>query len=165
MEIGFIVNQLLGSVSLLLFVAWVYLVIVTRKKKTGLFDDRVESELAEKRLRRLKAFLSVAAISVGVSITVALYAVIVQPSEEGVAATVVFAILVFAAVLFHVGAIGGWVIYLKGRRKASTVLSTNMSMRPGTEPGVDCRQCGHSNDRSASFCTGCGQSLPTPEPA
>ena len=165
MEIGFIVNQILSSVSLILFLAWIYLVVVTLKKKAGLFDDRMELGLAERRLRRLKVFLLVAGVSVPISIPVILYAVIVQPSEDGAATNAVFSILVFSAVLFHIGAIGGWVIFLRGRRKASSVLSDSLRGQSGGEPRVICRQCGYSNDNWASFCTGCGQPLSGPEPA
>ena len=127
-------NQILSSVSLILFLAWIYLVVVTLKKKARLFDDRMESGLAERRLRRLKVFLLAAGVSVPISIPVILYAIVVQPSEDGAASAVVFSILVFSALLFHIGAIGGLVIFLKGRRKASPVLSGNLSVIPGNEP-------------------------------
>ena len=77
----------------------------------------MEPELAERRLRRLKKFLIVGGISVAAVIPVTLYAAIVDPSEEGAAFAVVFSILVFCYVLFHIGTIGGLVIFLKGRRE------------------------------------------------
>ena len=96
--------------------AWIYLVYVTLKKKTNLFHDQMEPELAERRLRRLKNFLLVAGISLAASIAAALYAVKAAPSEESAAGSVIFFILLFSLVLFLIGTIGGWVIYLKGRR-------------------------------------------------
>ena len=100
-------------------VAWIYLVYVTLKKKANLFHDHMEPELAERRLRRLIYFLLVAGISVAAFIATILYAVIADPPEEAAASGVVFFILVFSVVLFHIGTIGGWVIFLKGRRKTT----------------------------------------------
>jgi len=105
----------------ILSVAWIYLVFVTLKKGPRLFDDRMDPELAQRRLSRLKKFLLVAGISVAAFIPVTLYAAIVHPSEEGAASAVVFSILVFCAVLFHIGAIGGLVIYLQGRQNTGVV--------------------------------------------
>ena len=96
--------------------AWIYLVYVTLKKKTNLFHDQMEPELAERRLRKLKKFLLVPGISLAASIAVVLYAVIADPSEESAAGGVVFFILLFSVGLFLIGTIGGWVIYLKGQR-------------------------------------------------
>ena len=98
-----------------LLAAWIYLVFMTLKKKTNLFHDHMEPELAERRLKRLRKFLLAAGVSVAAFIPVTLYAAIVDPSEEGTAFAVVFSILVFCALLFHIGAIGGLVIFLKGR--------------------------------------------------
>ncbi len=96
--------------------AWIYLVYVTLKKRTNLFHEQMEPELAETRLRRLTKFLLAAGISLAASIPVVLYAVIAAPSEESATGAVVFFILLFSAVLFLVGTIGGWVTYLNGRR-------------------------------------------------
>ena len=104
-------------IAVILLAAWIYLVYVTLKKKTNLFHDQMEPELAERRLRRLKKFLLVAGISVAAFIPVTVYAAIVDPSEGGAAFAVVFSILGFCAVLFLIGTIGGWVIFLKGRRE------------------------------------------------
>ena len=102
--------------SVIPLAAWIYLVYVTLKKKTNLFHDQMEPELAERRLRKLKKFLLVPGISLAASIVVVLYAVIADPSEESAAGGVVFFILLFSVGLFLIGTIGGWVIYLKGQR-------------------------------------------------
>ena len=107
--------------GLILFIiplaAWIYLVYETLKKKTNLFPEQMEPELAERRLRRLKKFLMVAGISMAASIPVTLYAAIANPPEGGAAFGVVFFVLVSCAVLFNIGTIGGLVIFLKGRRE------------------------------------------------
>ena len=108
---GGIVGLILPVIAL---AAWIYLVYVTLKKKTNLFHDQMGPELAEKRLRRLNKFLLVAGISLAASIAAALYAVTADPSEESAAGGVVFFILLFSVVLFFIGTIGSWVIYLKG---------------------------------------------------
>ncbi len=108
--------QIQSLIGVILLATWIYLVYVTLKKKTNLFHEQMELELAERRLRRLRKFLLVAGISVAVFIPVTLYAAIVAPSEEGTASAVVFSILVFCSVLFPIGTIGGLVIFLKGRR-------------------------------------------------
>ncbi len=80
----------------------------------------MEPELAERRLRRLKKFLLVAGISVAAFIVnLALYAAIGDPPQGGDEPPVVFFIAVFSYVLFDIGAIGGLVIFLKVRRKAT----------------------------------------------
>ena len=57
-----------------------------------------------------------------------LYAAIVNPSEEAAADGVVFFILVFCVVMFHIGTIGGLVIYLNGRRESpERNMLTNMT--------------------------------------
>ena len=56
------------SVAVALIVVWVYLVWMVRKKKANLFHDQVEPKIAERRYKRLKAFLLVAAISFAVGI-------------------------------------------------------------------------------------------------
>ena len=104
-------------IPVILIAAWIYMVYVTLKKKTNIFHDQMEPELAERRLRRLKNFLLVPGISVAAFIPVAVYVSIVDPPEGGAAFNVVFFILLSCAVLFHIGTIGGLVIFLKGRRE------------------------------------------------
>ncbi len=103
-------------IAVILLAVWIYLVYVTLIKKTDLFHDQMEPELAERRLRRLKKFLLVAGISLAASLTSVLYAVIADPSEESAAGGVVFFILVFCSVMILIGTIGGLVIFLNGRR-------------------------------------------------
>ena len=100
--------------SVIPLAAWIYLVYVTLKKKTNLFHDQMEPELAERRLRKLKKFLLVAGISLAAFVLGTLYAVIAGPPEESVAGGVVFFIILLSVVLFFIGTVGGWVI--KGRR-------------------------------------------------
>ena len=116
MEIGFVLIKIQSLIGVILLAAWIYLVYVTLKKKTNLFHEQMEPELAERRLRKLRKFLLVAGISVAAFISVTLYAAIVAPSEEGTASAAVFSILGFCSVLFSIGTVGGLVIFLKGRR-------------------------------------------------
>ena len=107
-----------GIITIALLAAWIYVVYGTLKKKTNLFHDQMEPELAKSRLKRLKQYLLVTGISVAAFIPVTVYAAIVDPSEGGAAFAVVVSILVICAVLFYIGTIGGLVIFLKGRREA-----------------------------------------------
>ena len=101
---------------------WIFLVWMVWKKKTNIFHDQMEPKLAERRYKRLKAFLLVAGISFAmfwVSIllqVVVLVGIFNQPEEEG---PVVFFIALFSVVLFIIATIGGLVIFLKGRRKTT----------------------------------------------
>jgi len=99
-----------------LIVVWIYLVWMVRKKKANLFHDQMEPKLAERRLKRLKAFLLVAGISlavaiVGVILHNALYAL------SGIEEHVWFLIAIVALYVFIIATIGGLVIFLKGRRE------------------------------------------------
>ena len=101
-----------------LIAVWIYLVWMVRKKKTNLFHDQMEPKLAERRLKRLKAFLLVAGISfavfiVGVIVHNALYGL--SELEEPVS----FIIAIVALYVFFIATIGGLVIFLKGRRKTT----------------------------------------------
>ena len=107
---------MITSVAGALIVVWVYLVWMVRKKKANLFHDQMEPKLAERRLKRLKAFLLVAGISlavaiVGVILHNALYAL------SGIEEHVWFLIAIVALYVFAAGTIGGLVIFLKGRRE------------------------------------------------
>ncbi len=99
-------------------VVWIYLVWMVWKKKTNIFHDQVEPKLAERRLKRLKAFLLVAGISfavfiVGVILHNVLYGL--SETEEPVS----FIIALVAIWVFIIATIGGLVIFLKGRRETS----------------------------------------------
>ncbi len=98
---------------------WIYLVWMVRKKKTNLFRDQMEPKLAERPLKRLKAFLRVTGISfamywVAFILQVVLVVIFDQPEEEG---PVVFFIAFISVGVFVIATIGGLVIFLKGRRK------------------------------------------------
>ena len=97
---------------------WIYLVWIVRKKKTNIFHNQMEPKLAERRLKRLKALLLVAGISlavgiVGVILHNALYGIFEK--EEPVS----FFIAIVALWVFIIATIGGLVIFLKGRRKTT----------------------------------------------
>jgi len=97
---------------------WIYLVWMVRKKKTNIFHDQMEPKLAESRLKRLKAFLLVAGISLAVGIAGvilhnALYGLLEK--EEPVS----FFIALVGLWAFFIATIGGLIIFLKGRRKTT----------------------------------------------
>ena len=96
--------------------AWIYLVWGVRKKKTRIFHDEMEPELAESRYKMLKVFLLVAGISlavgiVGVIVHNALHALsqVCEPVSMGITIVGLF--------VFIIAAFGGLVIFLRGRRK------------------------------------------------
>ncbi len=98
--------------------AWIYLVYMVRKKKTKIFHDQVEPKLAERRLKRLKAFLLVAAISFAVGIIgTVLHNVLygVTETEEVIS----FFIALSALFVFILATGGGLFIYIRGRRKTT----------------------------------------------
>jgi len=97
---------------------WIYLVWMVRKKKTNLFRDQMEPKLAERRYKRLKAFLLVA----GISLAVGIVGVILHNALYGLAEIeepVSFIIALVALWVFIIATIGGLVIFLKGRRKTT----------------------------------------------
>ncbi len=96
---------------------WIYLVWMVRKKKISLFHDQVEPKLAERRLKRLKAFLLVAGISFAMFIVgFILHGVLgalLEIEEEAVS----FFIAISAIWVFFIATISGLVIFLKGLRE------------------------------------------------
>ena len=97
---------------------WIYLVYMVRKKKANLFHDQVEPEIAERRLKKLKAFLLVA----GISLAVGIVGVVVHNAIyglSGVEEPVFFVIALVGLWAFLVATIGGLVIFFKGRRKTT----------------------------------------------
>jgi hypothetical protein len=97
-------------------VVWIYLVWMVRKKKTKIFHDQMEPELAERRLKILKIFLRVG----GISFVVFIISVVGHNAVSAVSETeeaVFFAIALLSIVPFAVGTIGGLVTFLIGRRK------------------------------------------------
>ena len=103
---------------LILLAVCLYLVRMIRKKKTKIFHDQMEPKIAERRLKRLKAFLLVAGISLAVFIVGGVLhnalSVLLEKDEP-----VSFLIAIFSVVPFAVGTIGGLVIFLKGRQKTT----------------------------------------------
>jgi hypothetical protein len=96
-------------------IAWLLLVFVVWKKKTNIFYDHMESKLAERRLKMLKAFLLVSGISLAAYIGFILHIVIFRsPDYEGG-----FFVAFFSIILFLIGLIGSLVILLRGRRKTT----------------------------------------------
>jgi len=95
---------------------WICLVWMVRKKKTKIFHDQMEPKLAERRLKRLKIFLLVAAISFAVGIAgVILHNVIYGVSETEEAVSFFIALAALWAFILATG--GGLVIFLRGRQK------------------------------------------------
>ncbi len=109
---------------------WIFLVWMVWKKKTGIFHEQMEPKLAERRYKRLKAFLLVAGIGfaafwVAAILQVVLVVIFGQPEEEG---PVVFFIALFSVGVFIIATIGGLVIFLKGRRKTTWELQLLSSL-------------------------------------
>jgi len=103
---------------------WTFLVWMVWKKKANIFHHQVELKLTERSLKRLKAFLLVAGISllggiVGIILHNALYALSEMEEDE----IVFFSIAIFFLVLFTAATIGGLVIFLKGQRKQDSGIS------------------------------------------
>jgi hypothetical protein len=97
---------------------WIFLVWMVWKKKANIFHHHVELKLTERSLKRLKAFLLVAGISllggiVGIIMHNVLYGLSDMEEDE----VVLFSIALFSLVLFTAATIGGLVIFLKGQRK------------------------------------------------
>ncbi|MBA7714443.1 hypothetical protein ES703_123466 [subsurface metagenome] len=93
------------------------MVWTVRKKKTKIFHDQMEPKIAERRLKRLKAFLLVAAIAFagGVAGGVVHNAVYgLTEMEEPVS----FIIALGALWLFILATGVGLFIYIRGRRPA-----------------------------------------------
>lgn len=101
-----------------LIAVWIYLVYMVRKKKANLFHDQMEPKIAERRLKRLKAFLLVAAISFAVGIVgIIVHNVLYGLSE--IEEPVSFYIAISALWVFIIATTGGLVIFLKGQRKTT----------------------------------------------
>ena len=104
------------SVALILLVAMLYMVNMTRKKKAKIFHGQVEPELAERRLRRLKIFLRVGGVSFVVGIVGVVGHNVVYGLTE-VEEPVFFTIGLVGLFVFFIATIGSLVIFLRGRRK------------------------------------------------
>ncbi len=99
-----------------LIVVWVYLVWMVRKKKTKIFHDQMEPELAERRLKWLKTFLLGGGISLAMFIVGTILhnvlSALLEKEEE-----VTFFIAILGGLVLFIANIGSLVIFLTGRRK------------------------------------------------
>jgi len=100
----------LVSISL---VAWILVVWMVWKKKTNIFHEQIVPRSAEKRLKLLKASLLVAGISLVVGIVSFIVGIIILGYEEE---AVIFYICLSSVLLFILGNVSGFGIYLTGRR-------------------------------------------------
>ena len=95
---------------------WIYLAWMVWKKKTEIFHEQMEPELAKRRLKMLKASLLVAAMSiVGIIVGVVMHNAIYAATETEEA--VFFWIALSTIWLFTLSTGAGLAIYLKGRQK------------------------------------------------
>jgi len=97
---------------------WIYLVWMVWKKKNKIFHDQIEPKLAERRYKMLKTSLLVAGISLVVGIGgVILHNALYGLSEMEEPAS--FFIAISALWVFVIATIGGFTVYLRGRRKTT----------------------------------------------
>jgi hypothetical protein len=107
---------IVGLPILLVVGVWIYLVWMAWKKKTKIFHDQMEPQLAERRLKILEALLLLAGISLlGCIVGFIVFFAIYGPSEED--EPVLFLTMIPSLVLFTAATIASLVIFLKGRRK------------------------------------------------
>ena len=105
-------------IGVLAIPVWIYLVWMVRKKNTGIFYDQMEPALAEKRLKRLKTFLTVAGLLCIVSIA----GIIMHNVESALSEmedSVFFIIGIAALWVFIILTAVGLVIFLTGRQKTT----------------------------------------------
>ncbi|UCG82916.1 MAG: hypothetical protein JSW38_12185 [Dehalococcoidia bacterium] len=119
--IGILVVLVIAVAIQLIFpiiAVWIYLVWMIWRKKTSLFPDQMESEVTERRLKKLRKFMLVA----GISLAVGIVGVIVHNALYGLYETeesVSFFIAIAALWVFYIATIGGLYIFLKGRRQTA----------------------------------------------
>ena len=89
---------------------------MVRKRKNNIFNDQIELKIAERRLKRLKAFLMVAGISFLVFIVGAIVHNVLSGLSE-IEESISFFIALVALWVFVIATAGGLVIFLKGRKK------------------------------------------------
>ena len=95
---------------------WMCLVWIVREKKTGVFHDQMEPELAERHMRILKTFLLVGGISFAVGILGSILHNVLSnllDTEEAVS----FVIVLVGYLVFFIATIGALVILLIGQRR------------------------------------------------
>ena len=95
---------------------WIYLVLTVRKRKTDIFHDQMEYGLAEKHLKRLKALLVVAGISILVSIA-GIIGHNVRSGLTNIEESLFLIIGLGALYVLILSTAGALVIFLKGRQK------------------------------------------------
>lgn len=94
---------------------WIYLGVIVWKK-IPVFDHKIEPSLATKYFKRLKSCL----IAAGISLPIAIAGIImhnVESSRSETEESLYFFIGIVALYLFIIASAGGFVIFLKGRRK------------------------------------------------
>ncbi len=100
------------------FAVWVYLIWIVRKRKAGVFHDRMGPESAERRYRRLKMLLRVSGISLAVGIVGGIVhnaISAVSGTEEGV----FFSIGLVGLLVFFIATFVSLIVYLRGRRRTT----------------------------------------------
>jgi hypothetical protein len=91
---------------------------MVRKQKDSVFNDQMEQKITKWHLKRLKAFLIVAAFSFLVFIFGAIVHNVLHGLSE-IEETVSFFIALVALLVFIVATAGGMVIFLKARQKTT----------------------------------------------
>ena len=97
-------------------VIWIYLAWMVWKKKTEIFHEQMEPELAKRRLNMLKGSLLVAAISV-VGVIVGIVMHNAMYAATGTEEAVFFWVALSTIWVFILATGSGVAIYLKGRQK------------------------------------------------
>ena len=114
LEPGWIMPTLVVGI---LLGAWIYFVRMVWKKGTSLFHEEMKPELAERRLRRLKAFLLVAGTSwAAINGGFVVYGL---EGQYGKGDPVSIVIPFLGIMAFIIATIGSLVTFLKGRRKTT----------------------------------------------
>jgi hypothetical protein len=123
LQIGLIVLLVIAASFFLIMLTagaaiavWIYLAWMVWKKKTRIFHEQMEPELAKRRLKMLKTSLLVAAISV-VGVIVGIVMHNVMYAATGAEEAVFFWIALSTIWLFTLATGSSLAIYLKGRQK------------------------------------------------
>jgi len=95
---------------------WIYLGVMVRKRKTSMFHDQMEPEIAERHLKKLKTSLIVSGVSFPVSIAcIILHNVLSGLSD--IEEPISLLIGVGALWVFIITTAFGLVIFLRGKQK------------------------------------------------
>lgn len=108
------INPLISGI--IAVVVWIYLVRMAWKLKNNVFNNQMEPKIAERLLKRLKAFLIVAGFSFLVSIVGAILHNVLHGLSE-IEETISLFIALVALIVSVVATAGGLVIFFKGRQK------------------------------------------------